>query len=116
VRDGVEVLAPVLDHALSQLRAGTTERAGWPARLAHGTSRSGRCGRATPAAWTEVRIRNERWLTPWEGRNPNLPPGLLADRHSTAVFAAMLRTQRREARAGRVLPMAVVVDGALAGR
>ncbi len=68
------------------------------------------------AAWSEVRIRNQRWLTPWEGRNPGLPLASWQDRHSPAVFTALLRNQRREARAGRVLPMAVVVDGRLAGQ
>lgn len=67
-------------------------------------------------AWSELRIRNERWLAPWEGRNPSLPAASWRDRHSPAVFAAMLRLHRREARAGRVLPFAVHVEGVLAGQ
>ena len=67
------------------------------------------------AAWSEVRTRNEAWLAPWEGRAPSQPTASWRDRHSPAVFAAMLRHQRKEARAGRVLPFAITVRGRLAG-
>ena len=66
-------------------------------------------------AWCEVRARNERWLARWEGRPPSQPPAGWAERNSPAVFAAMMRVQRKEARAGRLLPFAVVVDGRLRG-
>ena len=65
--------------------------------------------------WSEVRTRNEAWLAPWEGRSPSQPPASWRDRHSPAVFAVMLRHQRKEARAGRVLPFAITVGGRLAG-
>jgi ribosomal-protein-alanine N-acetyltransferase len=61
-------------------------------------------------------VRNEGWLAPWEGRPEQSPPLSWAERHSTAVFAAMHRAGRREARAGRSLPFAVSVDGRLAGQ
>jgi len=84
--------------------------------LAHGDVevRSLRARDAT--AWSEVRVRNERWLAPWEGRSPSMPPASWRDRHSPAVFALMLRNQRREARAGRMLPFAVFVNGRLSGQ
>ena len=66
-------------------------------------------------AWSEVRTRNEAWLAPWEGRAPSQPTASWRDRHSPAVFAAMLRQQRKEARVGRVLPLAITVRGRLAG-
>jgi ribosomal-protein-alanine N-acetyltransferase len=66
-------------------------------------------------AWCEVRTRNERWLSPWEGRPPTQRPASWRDRNSPGVFTAMLRGQRREARAGRLLPFAVTVDGELRG-
>ena len=66
-------------------------------------------------AWCEVRTRNERWLAPWEGRPPGSPPASWRDRNNPGVFSAMLRMQRKEARAGRQLPFAVVVAGALRG-
>lgn len=68
------------------------------------------------ATWSEVRVRNESWLKRWEGRPPSLPKASWPDRHSPAVYTAMLRSHRREARAGRMLPLAVFSDGRLAGQ
>jgi ribosomal-protein-alanine N-acetyltransferase len=67
-------------------------------------------------AWSDVRIRNEAWLAPWEGRPETQLRATWAERHSTAVFAAMLRNARKDARAGRSLPMAITYDGRLAGQ
>ena len=72
--------------------------------------------RRDAAAWTEVRVRNEAWLAPWEGRPESALPATWADRHSGGVFHAMLRRGRQDARAGRALPFAVLVDGRLAGQ
>ncbi|GAC1440079.1 MAG: GNAT family protein [Mycobacteriales bacterium] len=89
---------------------------GWPLSLADGRVglRPLRVRDAT--AWTDVRVRNEEWLRPWEGCPESQPYAPWADRHSGAVFAAMLRTTRKEARAGRSLPVAVTYDGRLAGQ
>lgn len=89
---------------------------GWPARLAHGPVSLRPLKARDAKAWSEVRIRNEQWLGAWEGRPPTQPAAAWRDRNSTAVFAAMLRQQRREARAGRLLSFAVCVDGRLAGQ
>jgi ribosomal-protein-alanine N-acetyltransferase len=67
-------------------------------------------------AWSSLRIANERWLSPWEGRPPGSPDAAWSERHSPAVYTAMLRGLRREARAGRTLPCAIVHDGRLAGQ
>ncbi len=67
-------------------------------------------------AWAEVRRRNQAWLEPWEGAAPDAPPAAWDERHSPAVFTALLRTLRREARAGRAFPFAVTHDGALCGQ
>ena len=88
---------------------------GWPARLAHGSVEVRPFRGRDAGAWCEVRRRNEAWLSPWEGRPPSQPEMPWAHRHTSAVFGAQLRHQRREARAGRVLPFAVVVAGALRG-
>ena len=88
---------------------------GWPARLAHGPVEVRPLRARDAAAWSEVRTRNEGWLAPWEGRPPSQPPAPWADRHTQAVFAVVLRHQRKEARAGRLLPFAVVHEGRLAG-
>jgi ribosomal-protein-alanine N-acetyltransferase len=89
---------------------------GWPASLEDGRVglRPFRVRDAT--AWSELRIRNEKWLAPWEGRPELQQPATWAERHSTAVFAAMLRAMRKDARAGRSLPLAVTYDGRLAGQ
>ena len=89
---------------------------GWPVML-----EDGRVGlrplrvRDAPV-WSDVRIRNERWLSPWEGRPESQPPATWAERHSPVVFTAMLRNVRKESRAGRMLPLAVTYDGRLVGQ
>jgi len=89
--------------------------AGWPARLAHGSVEVRPLRSRDAGTWSEVRVRNERWLAPWEGRPPSQAPARWRERHSPAVFSAMLRAQRREARAGRQLPFGLTVDGQLRG-
>jgi ribosomal-protein-alanine N-acetyltransferase len=89
---------------------------GWPARLSHGLVEVRPLRSRDARSWSEVRIRNEAWLRPWEGRPASSTPASWADRHSPAVFSALLRSSRREARAGRALPFAVVLDGRLAGQ
>ena len=88
---------------------------GWPARLAHGAVEVRPFRGRDAAAWTEVRRRNEAWLSPWEGRPPSHPRLRWEVRHTPAVFHAQLRSQRKEARAGRLLPFAVLVAGAVRG-
>ena len=66
--------------------------------------------------WSETRIRNEGWLKRWEGRSPSLPRISWPDRHSPTVFPQMLRYFRKEAREGRMLPLAVIVDGRFGGQ
>jgi ribosomal-protein-alanine N-acetyltransferase len=67
-------------------------------------------------AWSDLRIRNESWLTRWEGRPPDAPETTWAERHSPATYASMLRVLRRESKAGRCLPFAVTYDRALVGQ
>lgn len=89
---------------------------GWPVTLQAGrvAVRPLRLRDAVP--WVEVRLRNEAWLAPWEGRPVEQPDLSWAERHSVGAFSAMLRVQRRDAKAGRALPFAVTVDGDLAGQ
>ena len=82
---------------------------GWPVTL-----RAGRVGlrpiaRSDRAAWTAVRARNADWLTPWEPTPPRVtgPP---------MTFPQMVRTLRRQARAGAAMPFVVTVDDELAGQ
>jgi len=68
------------------------------------------------AAWSELRLRNEQWLAPWDGRPPGVAPGTWEERNSPTAYGVALRAYRREARLGRCLPFGVVLDGELVGQ
>jgi ribosomal-protein-alanine N-acetyltransferase len=91
---------------------------GWPASLAHEEVGVRPLRGRDAAAWVEVRQANEHWLAPWEGSPASAgpPTATWAERHTAAVFVAMLRQQRAEARAGRSLPFAVTHEGRLVGQ
>jgi ribosomal-protein-alanine N-acetyltransferase len=89
---------------------------GWPARLAHGDVDVRPLRARDSAAWCEVRVRNKHWLRMWEGRTPAQRLPSWEARHTPSVFASMLRSSRREARAGRMLPFGITVGGELAGQ
>ncbi len=89
---------------------------GWPAHLADGPVGVRPLRVRDASTWSELRLRNERWLSPWEGRPPTTPDSPWAERHSPAAYTAMLRVLRREAKAGRCLPFAVTLDRQLVGQ
>ncbi|MFN2540273.1 MAG: GNAT family N-acetyltransferase [Mycobacteriales bacterium] len=89
---------------------------GWPVALVSGDVGVRPFRLRDAQAWSDSRIRNEEWLAPWEGRQPSLPPATWSERHSPAAFAAMLRGMRRDSRAGRSLPFAVLLHGSLVGQ
>lgn len=60
-------------------------------------------------AWTEVRRANADWLEPWEA-TPPVPTS------AQVGFGDMVRYLRREARAGRMLPFVVTLEGRLVGQ
>lgn len=61
-------------------------------------------------AWVEVRRRSAGWLSPWDATNP-------PDSHDEPMsFRAMVRHYRSEARAGRSLALAVLVNGQFRGQ
>jgi ribosomal-protein-alanine N-acetyltransferase len=64
-------------------------------------------------SWVESRQRNVGWLREWEATPPGAGAGVPT---SAATFVTMTRRLRREARRGRGLPFAVVVDGQFAGQ
>jgi ribosomal-protein-alanine N-acetyltransferase len=98
--------------------AGTTEVAapGWRSREVEGPVGIRPLRLRDAGTWSALRIRNEAWLAPWEGRQPGLPDATWAERHSPASFSVMLRVLHREAKAGRCLPFAVTYDGELVGQ
>lgn len=84
---------------------------GWESvRLTHGDVTLRPIAMSDRAAWDEVRAHNAAWLVRWEATRP---PGAPARQ---ATFRGMVRELRRQAKQGRSLPFALVVDGAFAGQ
>src|SRR4051794_3817017 len=91
-----------------------SERApGWPAELSDGQVLVRPLLLRDGAAWVEVRRRNVDWLRNWEATPPGAGPEVPT---SPATFVTMTRRLRREARQGRGLPFAVLVDGVFVGQ
>jgi ribosomal-protein-alanine N-acetyltransferase len=85
---------------------------GWPATLVEGPVGL-RPHRARDAiAWSEVRCANQQWLEPWEPTRPR--PWHL--QHTVGEYPSLLRTLRRGARAGQLLPWVVTHEGRFAGQ
>jgi ribosomal-protein-alanine N-acetyltransferase len=89
-----------------------TKAPGWPAVLTDGdvTLRPFRLRDAV--AWSESRLSNEEWLTPWEPPGP----GSYADRNGVAAFAPMVRALRKRARDGTQLSFAIWWQDELVGQ
>lgn len=83
---------------------------GWPARLREDRVELRPLRLRDASAWREVRTRNAGWLRPWEATMP------LSEHDAPTTYAAMVRRLRSEAREGRSLPFALIVDGAFAGQ
>jgi len=64
------------------------------------------------ADWSEVRRRNDEWLTPWE---PKRPPAALDPTVNREAFAARCTARDRDAAAGLAYGFGVFVDQRLAG-
>lgn len=89
---------------------------GWPVELVHGDVGVRALRMRDVPAWSESRIRNAEWLAPWEGRSPSLVDQTWEERHSVAAGTLMVRTFRRESRAGRMLPFAITHGGRFVGQ
>jgi ribosomal-protein-alanine N-acetyltransferase len=61
-------------------------------------------------AWREVRARNLAWLSPWEA---TVPP---ESGEKIPSYGEMVARFRAEARAGRMIPWAMSLDGSLVGQ
>jgi RimJ/RimL family protein N-acetyltransferase len=64
------------------------------------------------AQWCDVRIREQKRIEPWWASSPLS----WRERHTEAKWVTHLLQARREARAGRALPLVVEIDGVLAGQ
>ncbi|MEP7055548.1 MAG: GNAT family protein [Actinomycetota bacterium] len=92
------------------------ERAhGWPVELSHGPVGVRPLRRGDARTWSEIRIANEEWLTPWES-TPAGSRSSYAARHSPAAYTVMWRSLRAATRAGTHLPFAVTYEGRLVGQ
>ncbi len=90
---------------------------GWPARIGPLRVPAGRVTlrpiRLRDAAvWSRLRIENQEHLEPWEptGQAP------WADRHHITAWPGLCSSLRSEARKGRILPMAIELDGSFCGQ
>ncbi|WP_373292754.1 GNAT family N-acetyltransferase [Mangrovihabitans endophyticus] len=76
---------------------------GWPVVLADGPVVLRPYRRGDAGSWSEVRIANQQWLTPWE----SAPPGPWAEMNSARAYLYAYRDMRRAARRGESMPFAV---------
>lgn len=83
--------------------------AGWPVELREGPVRLRPLRRRDATVWRSVRAANASWLRPWEATSPE-------GSGPAPSFPQMVRGFAREARAGRMLPFVVELDGNLVGQ
>lgn len=87
--------------------------AGWPATLRDGVVTLRPLRMRDGRAWRESRRHNAEWLQPWEATPPG---GSLEFGMSAAVFTAMTRRLRADARRGSALPFTILHAGEFAGQ
>ncbi len=85
----------------------------WPVTLIEGDIRLRPLRIRDARAWRDVRARNSEWLTPWDA---TLPAEGSFEGEAPPTFGSMVRRMNREARAGRMLPWALDVDGDFRGQ
>ncbi|GAC68695.1 putative acetyltransferase [Gordonia soli NBRC 108243] len=96
---------------------GESSHAGWPATLGPLRTAAGGVGlrpiRLRDAkTWSELRIRNQNTLLPWE------PTGIgsWADRHQPSAWPPLYAVLKSEAKRGAVMPFVIELDGAYVGQ
>jgi ribosomal-protein-alanine N-acetyltransferase len=62
--------------------------------------------------WSEIRLRNEQWLRPWEPTSPMT----WAERNASTAWQPLRGALRRSARAGTMLPFVIWYGGRMAGQ
>lgn len=85
---------------------------GWPTTLSAGPVEL-RAPRLRDArSWSEIRLRNESWLAPWE---PSAPHSW-GDRNSPAAWPALHSALRSAGRSGTMLPFMVFYGARMVGQ
>lgn len=85
---------------------------GWPATLRAGAVELRPPRLRDARAWSEIRLRNQTWLEPWEPSSPYA----WGERNATGSWPQLHSALRKAARAGTMLPFMLVHDGRLAGQ
>lgn len=85
---------------------------GWPARPSTGPIELRPPRLRDARAWSEIRLRNEEWLTPWEPSSPHS----WEDRNAAGAWPALHSALRSAARRGTMLPFMIVYGGRLVGQ
>jgi ribosomal-protein-alanine N-acetyltransferase len=85
---------------------------GWPATLTAGPVQLRAPATRDGRAWSEVRLRNEAWLQPWE---PSSPLGW-AERNAPSAWGALRSALRKAGRHGTMLPFVITYGGRLVGQ
>jgi ribosomal-protein-alanine N-acetyltransferase len=85
---------------------------GWPATLNAGPVQLRPPRLRDGRAWSELRIRNERWLQPWE---PTAASSW-AERSAMGAWPPLHAALRRGGRNGTMLPFMICYGGLLAGQ
>ena len=85
---------------------------GWPATLSAGAVVLRPPRRHDAKAWSEVRIRNARWLQPWE---PSAPSSWLL-RNSPSAWRTVAANLTKNGRSGAALPFVVEWGNRLVGQ
>ncbi|WP_028647297.1 GNAT family N-acetyltransferase [Nocardiopsis sp. CNT312] len=87
-------------------------RRGWPVVLYEGPVALRPLRLRDAAALREARVRNQRWLRPWEPTYPDMP----LRTGGLAPYAGMIQAIRAEARQGLSMPWSITYDGVFVGQ
>ena len=85
---------------------------GWPATPSAGAVLLRPPRLRDARTWSEIRLRNERWLAPWEPSSPHS----WDDRNGVSAWPALHSALRSGARKGQMLPFMITYGGRLVGQ
>ena len=85
---------------------------GWPARPSAGPIELRPPRLRDARAWSEIRLRNEQWLAPWEPSSPNA----WEDRNAVNAWPGLHAALKRGAKTGVMLPFMVCLEDRLVGQ